>query len=129
MATAVTNFDEVQSVIQAMDREFMANLEAKDVVKLVESFYAEDARLLPPNHPPVEGRKAILEMWKGFLAGGVKSLALNTTYIELSGNLAYGVGQYTLHAEGEQQGKYIVVYRRDRSGTWRAVADMFSSNA
>ena len=135
MATTATSFEEVRSVILAMDREFSANLEAGDIVKLVDSFYAEDARVLPPNQPAVEGRAAIIELWKAFLGGGVKTLKLDTDYIELSGNIAYGQGRYSLHMEPpggpplDQQGKYLVVYRRDRSGAWKAAADMFSSNS
>lgn len=58
MATTATSFDEVRSIILAMDREFSANLEAGDVVKLVDSFYAEDARVLLPNQPAGERRSS-----------------------------------------------------------------------
>ncbi len=112
----------------------MANVKAKDAARLVDAFYADDARVLPPGHPPVNGKAAAREFWQGVLASGVSALDLDTTHIEVSGDLAYGVGSFVMHvqkagsAPAEQRGKYVVVYRREPAGGWKAVADMFSSN-
>ncbi len=133
MATTSTAFDDAARIIRAMDQEFSANVRARDAACLVDAFYAEDARVMPPNQPVVQGKAAIQELWKGILMSGVLSLTLDTTHIEVSGDLAYGVGTYVMTQErqggppGEQHGKYVVVYRR-RQGDWKAVVDMFSSN-
>ena len=121
--------DDVAQAIRAMDTEFVANVRAGNVERLVSAFYADDARVLPPNSPPVEGKAAIIALWKTVLASGVSGLDLNTTHVEASGDLAYGVGAYHMKmGESETAGKYVVVYRR-RGGQWRAVADMFSPNS
>jgi ketosteroid isomerase-like protein len=133
MATTSATMEDATRAIRAIDLEFTAQVKAKDAARLVDACYAEDARVLPPNHPAVQGKAAIRELWQGLLASGVTDLALDTTHIEASGDLAYGVGAYLLHMEQaggprtEQQGKYCVVYRRDQ-GRWRVVADMFSPN-
>jgi uncharacterized protein (TIGR02246 family) len=131
MATGTA--DEAARAIRAMDREFVANVKAKDAARLVDSFYAEDARVLPPDHAPVSGKAAIREFWQGVLASGVTGVELDTAHVEVSGDLAYGVGAFVIRREpasgsAESRGKYVVVYRRGRDGAWKAVADMFSGN-
>ncbi len=86
--------------------------------------------LLPPNSPPVTGKAAIRDFWKAFLATGVSEVVLETGNITSSGDLAYNVGKYAFTASGARQsGKYVVVYRRQPNGAYRAVADAFNSNA
>ncbi len=122
-----------ESAIRALDTKFMANAAAGDARTLVDDFYAEDAQLLPPGSPIVAGKEAIHRMWQATLhvAGDLK---LDTQQIEVCGDLAYAVGQYSMksrvpgQAETEQKGKYLVVYRRS-DGDWKAVADMFSPNS
>jgi uncharacterized protein (TIGR02246 family) len=133
MATSAAGFDEAARAIRALDLEFITNVKAKDAARLVDSFYAEDARLLPPDHAPVSGKAAIREFWQAVLAGGVTAVELDTTHIEASGDLAYGVGAFVIRREpgsgpAEYRGKYVVVYRRGRDGAWKAAADMFSGN-
>src|SRR5262245_56382605 len=124
MASMGAGFVEVAKSIRAMDEEFMHNVRAGDATRLVEAFYADDARVLAPNQPVVSGKSAILELWKGVLDNGLKELALTTTHIETSGDLCYGLGNYlmTLHRSGEvpkqDEGKYVVVYRRQSNGKW-----------
>jgi ketosteroid isomerase-like protein len=134
MATIATNFDEAARMIRAMDEEFMRNAEAGNAQALVEAFYAEDARVLPPNHPVVGGKSAIREFFGSGLLPVLKSLKLDTTHIEISGDLAYAVGNYSMKMRAEgggetaDKGKYVVVYRRQSGSEWRAVADMFSGD-
>jgi ketosteroid isomerase-like protein len=41
-----------------LTKQYLAAAKARDAAK-VASFYAEDAVLMPPNAPPIKGRKAI----------------------------------------------------------------------
>jgi len=117
-----------------MDEEFIRNVNSGDVEALVSAFYAEDAQLFPPNAPLMGGHAAIRECWRGMASAGLKISVLDTKRIEESGDLAYGTGAYelTLSAPGggtiADQGKYVVVYRRQQDGTWKAVADIFNSS-
>jgi ketosteroid isomerase-like protein len=134
MASIGAGFEEVAKLIRAMDEEFMANVKSGDATRLVEAFYADSARVLPPNQPVVSGKSAILELWKGVLESGLTEVVLNTAHVETSGDLAYGLGNYlmTLQQSGDvprqDEGKYVVVYRRQLKGEWKAIVDMFSSN-
>lgn len=120
--------------IHQLDSEFMRAAKAKDAASLARAFYAEDAVFMPPNHPIVEGRSNIQAFIQGLIDSGLQSIELKTTHIEESGDLAYGRGAYTLlmrSPEGgdiEDVGKYIVCYRRQDDGTWKAVSDIFNSD-
>ena len=130
MAAIPVSRDDAAEQIRAMDAEFVRNANAGNAVALVEAFYANDAQLLPPNSPKVSGKPAITQFWQGFIAAGVSDVQLETTDISASGDLAYGVGRYKFKMAGApQEGKYLVVYRRQQNGRYRAVVDMFSSNA
>lgn len=120
--------------IRRLDAQFMRAANAKTVDSLVAGFYTEDAVLMPPNHPIVEKRDNIRNFFQGLVDSGFSSIKLETTNIESVGNLAYGRGRYTLSmsppggAPVQDVGKYIVIYRRQAGGSWRAIADIFNSD-
>lgn len=119
------------AAVRALDREFVRLANAGDTAAMVDSFYAEDATLLPPGAPPVQGKAAIKEFWAGFVASVKPSdLELNTTQVDASGDLAYGIGAYAFSAGGVRHtGKYLVALRRQPDGLLRCVADSFGPNA
>ena len=128
------NGDDVAKIIHAMDKEFMRNLAARDVKQLTANFYAEDAQFLPANHPAIVGRLAIQQALEALLATGLHKLILRTDKIEVAEDFAYGTGKHQMTiktpsgAEIHDEGKYLVVYRRQQDGQWRAVADIFNSD-
>ena len=120
---------EVESAIEALHKDFVGHFNAGRAEELVDGFYTEDARLLPANAPMVTGRSNILAFVKEFLAMGGPQITLKNTHIDASGDLAYGVGNYTMNMGGTtDEGKWVEVYRRQADGSWKAVADMFSSD-
>ena len=126
--------EDVQGILLRMDQDFMARARAGDATALVEGFYAEDARAMPHNREVVRGRQAIVQLWRGVIAAGLKDVKLETTHIEVDGGMAYGIGQFHMTVEqggkrSEQSGRYLVVYRKQPDSTWKAVADMFHPNA
>jgi uncharacterized protein (TIGR02246 family) len=132
MSTA--NGNDVAKIIHAMDEEFMRLLASGDVKQLTANFYAEDAQFLPPNHAVIVGRPAIQQALEALIAGGLYKIVLRTDKIETAGDFAYGIGRHQLAiktasgAEIHDEGKYLVVYRRQQDGQWRAVADIFNSD-
>jgi ketosteroid isomerase-like protein len=120
--------------IHKLDAEFMKAANGKNAGALVKAFYAADAVLMPPNHPIVEGPAAIQGFLQGMIDAGLTSFKLETTSVAASGDLACGQGRYALSlspagaAPMHDEGKYIVVYRRQPNGSWRAVSDIFNSD-
>jgi uncharacterized protein (TIGR02246 family) len=131
---AVPKPPDAAEAIRQLDAEFMTAANAKDASALVRAFYAQDAVLMPPNHPMVVGRGQIQNFLQGLITAGFSGIKLETTAIASDGDLAYGRGRYTLSMSpsgGEavqDEGKYIVVYRRRGKTGWRAIADIFNSD-
>jgi uncharacterized protein (TIGR02246 family) len=119
-----------ERAIRALSDAFVRHFNAGDADRLVREFYAEDARLLPPNLPTIAGRSEIREAFRGFLAAGMGGLTIDAYEIEVagSGDLAYGIGAFSLPRPAPDRGKFVEVYRRQADGSWRCVADMFSSD-
>ena len=130
MATSSPGMGDAAQQIRAMDAEFVQNANAGNADALVQAFYADDAQLLPPNAPKISGKVAIAEFWRGIIKAGASDVSLDTTEVSTSGDLAYGVGKYKFKMAGApQEGKYVVVYRKQQNGRYKAVVDMFSSNS
>jgi len=126
---------DLATTIRALDEEFMRHAATKDVNRLVDAFYAENAVVLPPNQPPVVGKAQIRAFVQGMIDGGLTEIQLDSTDVSGSGDLAYSVGKYRLALRPagsdlvEDKGKYVVVYRRQTDGSWRAIADIFNTNS
>jgi uncharacterized protein (TIGR02246 family) len=94
--------------------------------------YAEDAILLPPNQPAVEGRDAIREWCT--VTPKMTDNVLEVFEIDGIGDLAYVVGRYetVVHIDGldpiPDSGKYMEIRRRSADGTWELSRDMFNSD-
>jgi len=133
MAGTEAAVEDVVRTIRAMDREFMVNVAAKDAAR-VAGAYANDARILMPGRPVISGKSEILAFWRAALDGPVEAITLDTSHIEVSGDLAYGFGTNIIllkpagEVPREEKGKYVAVYRRESAGDWKMVVDSYSSN-
>jgi uncharacterized protein (TIGR02246 family) len=134
MAAKEAAMGDVVRTILTIDREFMDNVAAKNAAR-VAGIYADDARILMPGRPVISGKSEILAFYKAALDGPVEAITLDTTHIDVSGDLAYGFGTNTIllkeagEAPREEKGKYVAVYRRQPAGDWKIVVDSYSSNA
>jgi ketosteroid isomerase-like protein len=106
-------------------------IDAKDLEKTL-SFYAADAQYLSAGRPaaatPEERRKLWME---DFGTPGFSSDEA-TTQIEVarSGDLAYQRGTYVATMQNEQDqmtkstGKFVVVWKKQNNGRWKAIIDI-----
>ena len=114
--------------IEAVNAQFMKLVEAKDAAGLA-ALYTENARVLPPNGPPVEGRAAIEQMFAG-LVQGIGRVQLDTVEVEGHGDTAHEQEALTFYdAAGAKidEGKGIVIWKKVGED-WKLHRDMFSSN-
>jgi uncharacterized protein (TIGR02246 family) len=124
-----------EAALRKLDDEWSKAAGAKDLEKTV-SFYTDDAMVLPPNSPVLQGKEAIRAMWKGMFAvpgfgGGWKA---NKVEVAKSGDLGWTTGPYEINeidASGKpmtDKGKYLAVWKKQADGSWKCVADMFNTD-
>lgn len=122
-----------EATLRNLDAEWSKAAGAKDVEKTV-SYYTDDALILPPNIPTIQGKQGARAMWGGMFSvpgfgGGWKA-----TKVEVSGDLGWVTGTYELSetdASGRptvDKGKYLEVWRKQADGSWKCVADMFNTD-
>ena len=99
----------------------------------VAGHYTEDAVVLAPDTPRLEGREAIQGIWQAYVDAGVTDLDLTTVNLEDMGGTANEIGTYTLTAPDgnggtvQAGGKYIVIWKADDSGIWHLHWDIWNS--
>jgi uncharacterized protein (TIGR02246 family) len=121
-----------EQVIRALDAAWSRALEAKDLDGTVAN-YADDAVLLPPEAPLVEGKPAIRERFARRLATPGYRASFVTTRLRVAGAVAYELGVFHVTAAGaggpvERVGKHLVVWEK-RSGRWQVTAESLSFDA
>lgn len=125
--SAATHQPSARQAIQAAVGRYVTASNQGDVEALT-SLYAEDALLLPPDHAPVEGRKAIEEFWR---QGTDQGLRVTTLRLEVAGDVGYLIGRYNLPATAKEEadsGKYVMCLKRQRDGSWKLTADIWNSS-
>ena len=123
-----------EATLRKLDEEWSKAAGAKDLEKTV-SFYTDDALVMPPNIPVLQGKEAARAMWKGMFSvpgfgGGWKATRVE---VAKSGDLAYVTGRYEISetdASGRaltDTGNYLEAWKKQADGNWKCVADMFNS--
>jgi uncharacterized protein (TIGR02246 family) len=123
------------SAIKDTEAQWLKAAAAKNPDETV-SYYADDASMLAPNMPIVSGKQAIRGVWGQLMANPGFSISWESTKAEASrsGDLGYDIGTYQLtmsDPQGKQNsdhGKYMVIWRKQADGKWKAVGDMFNSD-
>jgi ketosteroid isomerase-like protein len=122
--------NEIEGLIAQFGKDF-GNQDSASVA----NYYAEDAKLLPPGSPLVEGRDAIRAFADGMFASGCRSLDLTTADVIEAGDCAIEVGSFVMGIEPpgadpiQDVGKYVAIYRRQSDGSLKLIVDTFNSDA
>ena len=121
--------------LQLLDEELMRNVRLRDPERLVDAFYAPEAKVLAHGLATISGRPAIREYWNSMFHAGLVDVRLETGQFETEHDLAYGMGRYTHTIETHpgllniEKGTHLAVYRRQPDGCWRALVESFSADA
>lgn len=67
--------------------------------------YAENARLLPPGHAPIEGTGAIEAYWDGMLKAGMTNHTLDLVSVEEGQRGAVAVARWSAKGKGRDGGE------------------------
>jgi len=123
-----------EKTIKDLDAQWSKTAGTRDLDGTV-AYYSDDAVLMPPNAPIASTKQAIRALWAELLDPKF-SVAWQVTKVDVSqsGDLAYVVGTYTLAMKDTQgkpamdRGKVIEVFKKQTDGSWKVVADMYSSD-
>jgi ketosteroid isomerase-like protein len=96
--------------------------------------YAADATLIRSSVPPVRSLPAIREFLVSLLEAGLGDVEMDSLRLELLGDIAIDIGRckmlvpVAMGKRREERGKYLVVLVRQPAGTWKILADCWSSD-
>ncbi len=117
---------------KALTAAYVQGVNSKDWAA-VTALYTEDAILLPPNQPLVQGREAILAWAEAFPP--LTEFDLTLVEVDGYGDLAYvrGMGTMTMTPEGAPEPikdtvKYIEIRRKQDDGSWLIAIDIMNSD-
>jgi ketosteroid isomerase-like protein len=124
-----------EAAVRQTDEAWSKAAQSKQVDPWV-AYYADDAVLLPPNEAKAIGKDNIRKEI-GLLLG-LPGLALSwkpeRIEVSQSGDLAYTQGAYQLSATDAHgkpmtdHGKTLEIWRKQADGSWKCIADMWSSD-
>lgn len=127
-ATSSELSEEDKTAIRGVFTSVVNSIRAADWDAFTATF-ADDAVFHPANSPALHGRDAI-KQW--VTAGPKPGPAFDFTNVQVfgAGNLAYATSDIAMNFEGmpADQGKQLVVLRKDAAGTWKTVAVSFNSD-
>ncbi len=96
--------------------------------------YAADATLIRSSVPPVRSLPAIREFLISLLEAGLGDVEMESLRLEVLGEIALDLGRckmlvpLAMGKRREERGKYLVVLVRQPAGTWKILADCWSSD-
>lgn len=118
--------DREEQAIHARSVSCLDAMNRGDIDAVVEH-YAEDAVLIFPGVPVLQGRASIRSYWDS-VARSERDARLQTLQITCLGDVACEVGEYEVRTPGEQsavvQGRNVVVWRKQQDGRWRLAVDI-----
>lgn len=85
--------NEVRRSIDDANRKFVETFNAGDPGRAAREVYTQDARVLPPDSPLLEGRDAIVQFWETAAQQlGIRSVELSTMALETVSDVPYEIG-------------------------------------
>ena len=96
--------------------------------------YAADATLIRSSVPPVRSLPAIRELLFSVHEAGLGDVETESLRLEIMGEIAMDIGRckmlvpVAMGKRREERGKYLLVLVRQPAGTWKIIADCWSSD-
>ena len=111
--------------IEASVAEWLAAWNAADSATL-SSLYTDDAILMPPDGPNIQGREPVGQFWQDNFDEFTGQQTATAEEVRVLGDMAFARGTYqvvrTPKAGGEEEersGKFFDLYERQLDGSWK----------
>jgi ketosteroid isomerase-like protein len=125
---------DVRDVIARTTAELLAAVNASNADRCL-AVWADDGVLMPPHHPSVLGREALVRYFRDLFSRSKFKFAFTSSNIHLAGDIAFERVTYTAMiwpGEGaqpiEDAGKGLHVYGRQPDGSWKLTYDIWNSD-
>jgi ketosteroid isomerase-like protein len=123
--------DAIRKVVEEATRTVLPPV--SDMDAYVKLYYADEAKVLPPNHATVTGREAISALYRS--SGPIQEYKLTILALEGRNDLAYvhSAYQMTMTPPGVAEpvgdrGKGVEIWKKQRDGSWKVIVDIFNSD-
>ena len=114
--------------------ELLAAVNAADADRC-SAIWAADGVLMPPHHPCVQGRQAVLHYFRNLFSRGRFNFTFTSSQVDVVGDMALERVTYTAiiwrgddATPIEDVGKGLHVYRRQPDGAWKLTLDIWNSD-
>lgn len=129
---------DIRALIEGINSRICGAYAAGNADGVAEAF-AEDCWQMPPHADPLVGRAALRAFWTQALQWGHWQFTLDIQDVVVSGAIAVERGMYVVEFQAgptappgfnsmRDTGNYIVMWRKEHDGQWRAVWDAPVSN-
>jgi uncharacterized protein (TIGR02246 family) len=134
-AAAPDTHDADIKAINDTEAQWNKDYEARDLEKIA-AHYSDDAVLMTPGSPAAKGMAAIHGEMQEMMKDPGLTLKFHATMTDVSksGELGYTQGSYVLTATDPKthkivtdHGSYVTTYRKQADGSWKAAADIATS--
>ena len=114
-----------RSMILELEERYIASTNASDLMEF-DDLYAEDAILMMPDRPAVQGREAIVAHYREFFRSIKARIASVVAEVEVFETIIYARGAFNYSMApkmgGEaivMKGKFVNLYKKDEMDEWR----------
>ena len=123
-----------RAILFRLDKEWVEAAAARDLEKTL-SFWADDARVIPPGQPAVIGKEALRQYVTGAFALPGFAIRWEPTdfVVSASGDIAYGVSSNSVTLNGPDgkpvtdRGRAVTVWRKRPGESWKCVIDIWNA--
>ncbi len=121
--------------LMELSREWSKSASKNDIEKTL-SYWAEDATVMSPGEPPINGKKAIKEMIEGTskIPGFKISWEPLTVKVSKSGDMAYMIEQNQITFNDSvgkpitEFNKSVTIWIKEPDGSWKNVVDIWNAD-
>lgn len=124
--------EDLRAIMEADNARWLAAYNTNTPMAFA-AMYTEDAIVLPPGQPPVNGRDAITRFWQDRLAPrNRKNHTFEIVGVHQDGQLAYQVARWTLkilNGRGEPtnvSGNTVRIFEHQPDGSWLTKVHIFN---
>jgi ketosteroid isomerase-like protein len=124
----------IEQAFRATNRRFETEVIGEGRLDRLRDVYTEDATVMPPDGPIIEGIDAITAYWTSAVAAsGIRQIKLTTKDILVSPSFAHEIGTaiFTVAPGGEAESvvpvKYVVIWKLGPGGQWRWYVDIWNA--